>query len=130
MLTLLIKADPAGALTLVGSFFIILGAFLPWASAYGPSLLGVGMAQGAVLLLIGVLFLAVLVLARSGAAGAWNVVMLLLSLLALALIFQSICAIGGLYYHGATEGAGVWLAMVGAFAITAAALLGLFGAKK
>ncbi len=127
MLTLLIKADPAGALTLVGSFFIILGAFLPWASAYGPSLLGVSMAQGAVLLLMGVLFLVVLVLSRSGAAGAWGVVMLLLSLLALALIFQS------LYYirdNDATLGAGFWLAMVGAFAITAAALLEQFGTAK
>jgi len=130
MLTLLIKADPKGALSIVGSFFIILGAFLPWATAYGTSLLGVGIAQGAVLLLVGVLFLAALVLSRSGAAGAWNVVMLLLSLLALALIFQSICMIGGLYYSGATEGAGVWLAMVGALAITAAALLGQFGTAK
>lgn len=125
--TALIKADPAGALTLVGSFFIILGAFLPWASAYGPSLLGVTMAQGAVLLLMGVLFLVVLVLSRSGAAGAWGVVMLLLSALALALIFQS------LYYirnNDATLGAGFWLAMVGALAITAAALLGQFGTAK
>ena len=130
MLTLLIKADPAGARTLLGSFFIILGAFLPWATAYGISLLGVGMAQGAVLLLIGVLFLVVLVLSRSGAAGAWNVVMLLLSLLALVLIFQSIYTIGGLFYRGYTEGAGVWLTMVGALATTAAALLGLFGTAK
>ncbi len=128
--TMLIKADPAGALTLVGSFFIILGAFLPWATAYGTSLLGVMISEGAVLLLVGVLLLAALVLSRSGAAGAWNVVMLLLSLLALALIFQTICVIGGLYYRGATEGAGVWLTMVGALATTAAALLALFGAKK
>ena len=125
--TALIKADPAGALTLVGSFFIILGAFLPWASAYGPSLLGVTMAQGAVLLLMGVLFLVVLVLSRSGATGAWSVVMLLLSLLALALIFQSLYYIGD---NDATLGAGFWLAMVGALAITAAALLGQFGTAK
>lgn len=129
MLTLLIKADPAGALTLVGSFFIILGAFLPWVSGtvYYPSALGVEAAQGAAVLLVGVLFLAALVLSRSGAAGAWGVVMLLLSALALALIFQS------LYYirdNDATLGAGFWLAMVGALAITAAALLGQFGAAK
>lgn len=128
--TALIKADPAGALSIVGSFFIILGAFLPWASAYGTSLLGVSMAQGAVLLLVGVLFLAARVLSRSGAAGAWGVVMLLLSLLALALIFQSIYTIGDLQYAGASKGAGVWLAMVGALAITAAALLGQFGTAK
>lgn len=129
MFTMLIKADPAGALTLVGSFFIILGAFLPWVSgtAYYSSTLGVEVPEGAVVLLLGVLFLAVLVLTRSGAAGAWGVVTLLLSALALALIFQSLYSIK---IHDASIGAGFWLAMVGALVITAAAVLGQSGAKK
>ena len=137
MISALIKADPSGALTLLGSFFIILGAFLPWVNvSFGGywdggatvSQLGVASAQGAVLLLIGVLFLVVVVLARSGAAGAWNVVMFLLSALALALIFQSIYTIGDAV--GATIGAGVWLAMVGVLAVTAATLLERFGTAK
>ena len=122
----LIKADLAGFLTLVGSFFIILGAFLPWMT--GSSQLGVAMAQGAVLLLIGVLFLIVLALSRSGAAGAWSTAMFLLCALALALIFQSIKYIADLPY--VSIGAGVWLTMVGVLGVTAAVLLPLFGAKK
>jgi len=129
MLTLLIKADPAGALTLLGSFFIILGAFLPWVAGtvYYPSALGVEAAQGAAVLVVGVLLLAVLVLSRSGAAGAWGVVMVLLTALELALIFQS------LYYirdNDATLGAGFWVAMVGALIIAVSPLVARFGAKK
>lgn len=129
MLSMLIKADPTGFLTLVGSFFIILGAFLPWVAGTGyySSALGVEAAQGAVILLLGVLFLATLVLSRTGATGAWGVVTVLLSFLALALIFQS------LYYikdNDASTGAGLWLAMVGVFVVTAAALLQQFGTAK
>ena len=86
------------------------------------------MAQGAVLLLIGVLFLIVLMLSRSGAAGAWSNAMFLLCALALALIFQSIKYIADLPY--VSIGAGVWLTMVGVLGVTAAVLLPLFGAKK
>jgi len=126
MISAMIKADPAGALTILGCFLMILGAFLPWAT--GSSVLGVAMAQGAVLLLIAVLFLALMVLARSGAAGAWGLVTILLSLLSLALIFQSMKYIGDIPY--ASIGAGVWLTMVGVFVITAAAFLQQFGTAK
>ena len=128
MLSLMIKADPTLFLTMVGSLLIILGAFLPWGTELGPSLLGVGIAQGAALLIVGVLLLAVLVLSRSGAAGAWSVVMVLLSALALALVFQAIYMIGDSYY---SRGAGVWLAMAGALIIAVPPLLArLVTAKK
>ncbi|MEE9400603.1 MAG: zinc ribbon domain-containing protein, partial [Dehalococcoidia bacterium] len=83
MLSLMIKADPTLFLTMVGSLLIILGAFLPWVAgtAYYGSALGVEAAQGAVIHLVGVLLLAVLVLSRSGAAGTWGVVMVLLTAL-------------------------------------------------
>jgi len=127
MLSLLIKADLTGFLTLVGSFFIILGTFLPWVSEYYGSALGVEAPQGAVVLLVGVLLLAVLVLSRSGAAGAWGVVMVLLTALELALIFQS------LYFLKNNDlpiGAGFWVAMAGALIIAVPPLLARFGAAK
>lgn len=127
MLSLLIKADPTGFLTMVGSFYIILGTFLPWGTEFGPSLLGVGIAQGAALLVVGVLLLAALMLARSGAAGAWGVVMFLLCALALALVFQAIYTIGDSPY---SRGAGVWLAMAGALIIAAGIMLGRLGTAK
>jgi hypothetical protein len=120
MLSQRIKADPAGTLIVVGSLLAIIGTFLRWFSVslgqYGTSSLGVSMSQGAVVLMGGVLCLAVLVLARSGAVGKWSVVMLLLSALMLALVFQSI------YYikdNDASIGAGVYVTMVGALGITA-----------
>ena len=129
MLSLLIKADPIGFLTIVGSLLIILGAFLPWVSktAYWQSSLGVEVPQGAVVLLVGVLLLAVLVLARSGAGGAWGVVMVLLTALELALIFQSLYF---LKHNDAPIGAGFWVAMAGALIIAVSPLLARFGAAK
>lgn len=129
MLSLLIKADPIGFLTIVGSLLIILGAFLPWVSktAYWQSSLGVEVPQGAVVLLVGVLLLAVLVLARSGAGGAWGVVMVLLTALELALIFQSLYF---LKHNDAPIGAGFWVAMAGALIIAVSPLVARFGTAK
>ena len=129
MLSLMIKADPTLFLTMVGSLLIILGAFLPWVAgtAYWQSALGVEAAQGAAVLVVGVLLLAVLVLSRSGAAGAWGVVMVLLTALELALIFQT------LYFlkdNDAPIGAGFWVAMSGALIIAVSPLLARFCAAK
>ena len=120
-----IQADPAGALIVAGSLLAIIGSFLRWFSVslgqYGTSSsLGVNMSQGAVVLMGGVLCLAVLVLARSGVAARWGVIMLLLSALILALIFQA------MYYikdNDASIGAGVYVAMVGALGITGGSAL-------
>jgi hypothetical protein len=129
MLSLMIKADPILFLTMVGSLLIILGAFLPWVAgtAYYESTLGVEAAQGAAVLVVGVLLLAVLVLSRSGAAGAWGVVMVLLCALELAMIFQSLYS---LKHSELTIGAGFWVAMSGALIIAVSPLLARFGAAK
>jgi hypothetical protein len=129
MLSLLIKADPVGVLTIVGSPLIILGAFLPWVSKslYWQSSLGVEVPEGAAVLVVGVLLLAALALARSGAGGAWGVVIFLLTALELALIFQSLYALNNI---DAPIGAGFWLAMVGALIIAAGILLERFGTAK
>ncbi len=129
MLSLMIKADPTPFLTMVGSLLIIIGAFLPWLaeSGYYTSALGVEAAQGAAVLVVGVLLLAALVLARSGAGGAWGMVMVLLCALELALIFQT------LYYlkdNDAPIGAGFWVAMAGALIIAVSPLLARFVAAK
>lgn len=129
MLSLMIKADPTLFLTMVGSLLIILGAFLPWVSSWGGDILGLNMlgSTGPVILLVGVLLLAVLVLSRSGAAGAWGVVMVLLTALELALIFQS------LYFlrdNDFSIGAGFWVAMAGALIIAVSPLLARLGAAK
>ena len=116
MLSERIKADPAGALTVLGSLLVIIGAFLPW--TYDT--LGVMMTAGAVVCTLAVLDLAVLILGRSGAAGAWNVVMLLLSALALALIFQSLYFLND---WDADIGAGLWVAMAGVIVVTLGSFL-------
>jgi hypothetical protein len=116
MISKRIQADPAGTLIVAGSLLAIIGAFLRWFSVLGGGFLGVTMSQGAVVLMGGVLCLAVLVLARSGAAGKWSVVMLLLSAVLLALVFQAIYHIK---HNHASIGAGLWVAMSGVL-ITAA----------
>ena len=115
-----IQADPAGTLIIAGSLLAILGTFLRWFSVPGGGFLGITMSQGAVVLMGGALCLAVLLLARSGAAGKWSVVMLLLSAVLLALVFQSI------YYikdNHASVGAGLWVAMSGALITAGGSLL-------
>ena len=123
-LSMLIKLDPVMAIIPIGSFFLILGAFLPWYTAGGrffsATTLGLQMPAGAVIAALGVLFLVVLILSRTGTPGSWGLVMLLVSALTLALIFQTI-------YHltdsDVSVGAGVYLAMVGGLVITVASAL-------
>jgi len=121
MLSNRIKADPAGTLIVLGSLLAIIGSFLAWITGHPSAgghftILGIATSQGAVICSVAVLFLGVLVLARSGAAGKWSAVMLLLSALALALVFQSIYTLKDSHYF---IGAGVWVAMSGVL-ITAA----------
>lgn len=121
MLSQRIKTDPAGTLIVLGSLLAIIGSFLAWITGHPSAgghftILGIATSQGAVICAVAVLFLGVLVLARSGAAGKWSAVMLLLSALALALVFQSIYTLKDSHYF---IGAGVWVAMSGVL-ITAA----------
>jgi len=116
---MLIRLDPVLAIIPVGSFFMILGAFLPWVTGR-VNTLGLQFPAGALMLALGVLFLVVLVLSRTGTPGSWGLVVLMISALALALIFQTI-------YHfadvDASIGAGVYLAMVGGLVTTVAGVL-------
>jgi hypothetical protein len=123
----MIKADPTLFLIMVGSLLIILGAFLPWVAEFYGSALGVELPQGAAVIVVGVLLLAALVLSRSGAAGAWGVVMVLLCALELAMIFQSLYSLKN---SELTIGAGFWVAMSGALIIAVSPLLARFGAAK
>jgi hypothetical protein len=119
MISKRIQADPAGTLIVAGSLLAILGTFLAWITGR-YSTIGVELSQGAVICTVAVLFLGVLVLSRSGAAGKWSIVMLLLSALALALIFQSIYF---LKHKDLPIGAGVWVAMSGVLISAGGSLL-------
>jgi hypothetical protein len=112
---------------MVAAGFIFLGTLLPWASAslgYGSySNSGIQMAQGAALLLVAVLCIAVMLLQRSGAAGAWSQVSMLFVFLAVVLVFQ------GLYHindSGASIGAGYWLSMIGVLILVVNSALQFF----
>ena len=110
----MVKLDPLAGVVPIGAFLLLLGSFLAW-GGWGLSLtlLGVQMSQGAVVFAVGGLLLVALVLSRSGTPGAWGLVMILLSALALTLIFQT------MYYiedNNGTIREGLYIAMVGAFA--------------
>ncbi len=119
MLAQLSKSLPPGALTMGAALLIILGAILPWESS-GRGSLGLMMAQGAVLCMVAVLSVAVLLLQRSGAAGAWPQVSALLAVFAVLLVFQAL-------YHitdwNGSIGAGYWLSMVGVLILAISSLL-------
>lgn len=112
----MVKLDPLAGVIPIGAFLLLLGSFLAWESWGGlfhGTVLGLQMPTGAVVSAAGMILLVVLVLSRSGTPGAWGIVMILLSALALALIFQT------MYYikdNGGTIREGVYIAMVGAFA--------------
>lgn len=112
----MVNLDPLAGVVPIGAFLLLLGSFLAWESWGGlfrGTVLGVQMPAGAVVFAVGVLLLVVLVLSRSGTPGAWGLVMILLSALALMLIFQT------MYYiedNNGTIREGVYIAMVGAFA--------------
>jgi signal transduction histidine kinase len=85
-----IKRDPVIALVSVGSLMLVLGPLLAWVSArFGAATLGLQMPSGAAVLAAGILLLVTLVLSRTGMPGAWGIVTMLISALALILVFQS-----------------------------------------
>ena len=127
-----VKADSVMAFIILGAILVIIGIFLPWISVavngYGystgiSSTLGINMGNGAVVLMGGILSLAALILARSGATGRWGAVMLLLSGLMLVLVFQAMYQIR---HH---IGAGLFVTLVGALAIIFGSFKE-FGARK
>ena len=118
------KSLPPGTLTIVAACFIFLGTLLPWATAGSFSNSGIQMAQGAALLLVAVLCIAVLLLQRSGAAGAWSQISTLFSVLAVVLVFQAL-------YHITSSnfsiGAGYWLSMIGVIILAISNAIQYFG---
>lgn len=107
-----VKKDPVLALTSVGSLLLLLGPLLAWVSArFGAATLGLQMPSGAAVLAAGILVMATLVLSRTGTPGAWGIVTLLLSALALIVVFQSMYWIND--HEGLTIREGVYISMVG-----------------
>jgi Zn-dependent protease with chaperone function len=109
-----IKRDPVVALVSVGSLMLVLGPLLAWVSArFGAATLGLQMPSGAAVLAAGVLLLVTLVLSRTGMPGAWGIVTMLISGLALVLVFQSMYWINDQAVD-LTIREGVYVSMVGA----------------
>jgi signal transduction histidine kinase len=108
-----IKRDPVMALVSVGSLMLVLGPLLAWVSArFGAATLGLQMPSGAAVLAAGVLLLVTLVLSRTGMPGAWGIVTMLISALALVLVFQSMYWINDQAVD-ITIREGVYVSMVG-----------------
>jgi predicted nucleic acid-binding Zn ribbon protein len=124
----LIKLDPVMAILSVGSLLLFLGPLLAWVDGgRGPSTLGLQLSGGAVVLAAGILLVVALVLSRTGTPGAWGIVMLLLSALALALVFQSMYWIND---HEGTIREGVYISMVGALVAGGGGGLEYYNASK
>jgi hypothetical protein len=122
----LIMRDPVILLVGVGSFLLCLGAFLPWVSVpRSADTLGLQVAAGPVVLAVGALIGLALMLARGGTPGAWSMVILVLSVVELALIFQAMINLDDTYleYVNASIGAGLYVAMVGGFVTASGGLL-------
>jgi len=126
------NANPALVLTVAGALLIIVGTFLPWVSEGGESVLGLNMpgTNGAIILVLGVLCLAALVLARSRAVGPWSAAMVLLSLLALGLVFHALYIMLDEYNGFPTPSVGYWIAMAGTLVIAAGSALEHWGTPK
>ena len=114
LMKLMVKADPALALIMVGSLLVIVGAFVPWISLNGSGILGINAVNGSALLIVGVLCMSILMIARSGATGPWNIVMFLLNFVALALVFQ---ALYWLRENMNFISGGYWISMIGVLGI-------------
>jgi len=123
------KSLPPGIITIVGALFIFLGVILPWISGEYtyPGHLGLMMPQGAALFLVAVLSIAVLLLQRSGAAGAWSQVSILLSFVAIVLVFQALANISNWHL---SIGAGYWLSMIGVLILAVGNALQFFGVSR
>jgi predicted nucleic acid-binding Zn ribbon protein len=124
----LIKLDPVMAILSVGSLLLFLGPLLAWVDGgRGAATLGLQLPAGAVVLAGGILLVVALVLSRTGTPGAWGIVTLLLSALALALVFQSMYWIND---HEGTIREGVYISMVGALVAGGGGGLEYYNASK
>jgi hypothetical protein len=116
----LIGRDPVVVVVGIGVILLCLGSFLSWISRNGPDVLGLQMTAGPVVLALGALLALSLVLSRGGTPGAWSIVILVLSGVSLALVFQTMMYLGD---NDADVGAGLYVAMVGGFAAASGGLL-------
>lgn len=116
----LLSRDPVVLIVGMGASLLCLGAFLPWWSVYGPDVLGLQMTAGPVVLALGAFLALALVLARGGTPGAWSIVILVLSVVCLALVFQTMIWMDD---HDYSTGAGLYVAMVGGFATASGGVL-------
>jgi hypothetical protein len=114
MMKMMAKADPVLALISVGWMFIVIGAFIPWTSAFGTGILGVNNINGSAVLVVGVLCMVALLLARSGTPGPWNIIIAMLGLLLVALVFQALYVLKD---ADAPIAGGYWVSMVGVLLI-------------
>ncbi len=116
----LLSRDPVVIVVGIGAILICLGAFLPWISRSGADVLGLQMAAGPVVLALGALLALSLVLARGGTPGAWSIVIMVLSVVCLALVFQTMIWMDDQRYD---TGAGLYVSVVGGFATASGGLL-------
>ncbi len=116
----MVGRDPVAVMVGIGSLMLCLGSFLSWISRSGPDVLGLQMAAGPVVLALGAIIALALLLARSGTPGAWSIVILVLSAVCLALIFQAMIFLDDNHQD---PGAGVYVAMVGGLATATGGLL-------
>ncbi len=123
----MIGRDPVVAIVGLGSLMLCVGSFLSWISRPGPDVLGLQMAAGPVVLALGVIIALALMLARGGTPGAWGIVILVLSAVSLALIFQEMMYLDD---NRQDIGAGVYVAMVGGLVTAVGGLLETVGALR
>jgi len=125
----LLSRDPVVVVVGIGALLLCLGAFLPWVSVpRSADTLGLQVAAGPVVLALGALLGLALVLARGGTPGAWSIVILVLSAVELALVFQTMIHLSDTdfleySFRNASIGAGLYVAMVGGFATASGGLL-------
>jgi hypothetical protein len=117
----LLSRDPVVLIVGMGALLLCLGAFLPWVSVPSTAdTLGLQIAAGPVVFAVGAFLGLALVLARGGTPGAWSIVILVLSVVELALIFQTMIYLDD---HDLSSGAGLYVAMVGGFVTASGGVL-------
>ena len=121
----LLSRDPVVVVVGIGAFLLCLGAFLPWVSVpRAADTLGLQIAAGPVVFVLGAILILALVLARGGTPGAWSIAILVLSVVELVLIFQTMIYLSdNLERTNASIGAGLYVAMVGGFATASGGVL-------
>jgi zinc-ribbon domain len=117
----LVSRDPVVVVVGIGAVLLCLGTFLSWVDmGRFADTLGLQMTAGPAVLALGALLALTLVLARGGTPGAWSIVILVLSAVCLALVFQTMIYLDD---HNADFGAGLYVSMVGGFATASGGLL-------